>query len=86
MNCLQIRAKRGYVTDTSEPKFWVRWRDQNKGWSNEHYISLNKMGEYNNIVELFRLGRAKTRQFEFCQTDVAPFAFVGAELDIEGEQ
>lgn len=78
-----IRAKRGYVTDASSPVFSVRWKDQNDHWSNEHYIPLNKQGNYKNVEHVHRLGRARTRQFEFVQTDTAPFALIGVEIAFE---
>lgn len=81
---LQVRLKRGYVTDLTSPAFRVRWRDQNGQWGNWHSLPLGNMGEYNTVSELFRCGRYRTRQYEFVQTDTAPFAFVGAVEDIEG--
>lgn len=79
---LRMRVKRGYVSDDTSPVFWVRWRDDNGAWSNEHFVSLNPRGKFDNVARLQRLGQCRTRQFEFVQSDPAPFAFVGAEIEV----
>lgn len=81
-NETSFRVKRGYVTDASEPVCTMRYRDENEDWSQEEQISLGQMGEYNNTIRLKRLGRYRTRQFEFACTDAVGFVFSGAKEDM----
>lgn len=83
---MEIRAKRGYVTTATTPVFTLRWRNDNKVWSQPRYLSLNATGDFDNVVEAHRLGSAKTRQFEFVQSDTAPFAIVGVDLEMDVEE
>lgn len=78
-----IRAKRGFVTDSSTPQLWFRMRKNGDKWSNEHYISVNSRGQYKNVEHVHRLGHCRTIQLEFVQSDPTPFALVGVEMGVE---
>lgn len=82
-NELRVRMKRGSTTSTTEPKLMVRWRDDNKRWSNEHQIGLGLIGDSAIVGRLLRTGIYRTRQWEMSLTNVASVVIAEAEEDIE---
>lgn len=82
-NEFRIRLKRGSGLSGSDAKFMVRWNDDNKGWSNEKWISLGNVGESEIIQRLHRTGIFRTRQYEFVATDNVDVVFGDAEEDLE---
>lgn len=80
---LRVRMKRGEGLLSGEiPKLIVRWRDDNKRWSNERHISLGKVGETETVVRIDSRGIYRTRQYEFVATDAVSIAFGSVEEDV----
>lgn len=79
---ISIRAKRGYVTDATEPVATLRFRDDNGEWSQEIQFSLGMMGDYFNTTRIQRLGMYATRQLEFACTDPVGFVFSEAKEEL----
>lgn len=80
---MRFRAKRGHAGTTRTPQLMVRWKDDNKSWSNERWYSLGDQGDTDLVVEIGPTGIYKTRQYEFVCTDPVPVIFLYAEEDID---
>ena len=61
----------------------IRWKDNNKSWSNEHWVSIKNTGDTNFIARLSNLGIYETRQYEFVYCGNTPWTLVEAEEDVE---
>ncbi len=75
----------GLVTGQgSDPQVMLRWSDDGgHTWSNEHWKSMGKIGEYGNRVIWRRLGmttKLRDRVYEVSGTDPVKIAIMGAEL------
>lgn len=68
----------------SDPQVMLRWSDDGgHTWSNEHWKSMGKTGEYGRRVIWRRLGmtqKLRDRVYEVSGTDPVKIAIVGAEL------
>ena len=83
-NELIIQVKRGTGNDNvTEPQLMVKWRNENGLWSNEHWLSLGKIGENEFIARLHRLGMYRSRQYSIVHTDRSAFTLVAGEEDVE---
>jgi hypothetical protein len=84
---LRVKIKRGFSLDsgTGTPNLMVRWRyDGRSTWSNEHLMSLQKIGATDFVARRFNLGMFRTIQFEFSMTDDVPLIMcANPELDVE---
>lgn len=85
-NIFSMRAKRGRITDSSEPTLSLRLNDDDTGFSNEISLSLGKLGDTYNIIRKHRLGVYHTRQYEFTATNACGISFGKAKEDIYVEQ
>lgn len=70
----------------SDPQVMLRWSD-NGGhtWSNEHWRSMGRIGDYGHRTFWRRLGmteKLRDRVYELSGTDAVKLAFTGAELMI----
>lgn len=69
----------------SDPQVALRWSDDGgHTWSNTHYRSMGKIGEYGRRVIWRRLGmtlKLRDRVYEVSGTDPVKIAIMGAELD-----
>jgi hypothetical protein len=80
---LFFRCRRGQGNEAgSEPVFTWRRRDDGKSWGNEHQISLGKIGDYDYLQRLVRLGTYTTRQHELIHTDNSDFILAEMEENI----
>jgi hypothetical protein len=84
---LQIDCESGVGTNTgqgSDPQMMLRWSDDGgHTWSNEHWTSMGKVGEYYRRVIWRRLGmtlKLRDRVYEISGTDPVKLAIMGAEL------
>jgi hypothetical protein len=84
---LQLDCESGVGLTTgqgSDPQVMLRWSDDGgHTWSNEHWKSMGKAGEYGNRVIWRRLGmtqKIRDRVYEVSGTDPVKIAIVGAEL------
>lgn len=84
-NSLTIKFKKGIgQTSGGTPYVMIKWRDDGKTtWSNEHWLSLGKVGETEFITTLDRLGIYRSRQYEIAVTDAVPLIIVDAEADVD---
>jgi hypothetical protein len=68
----------------SDPQVMLRWSDDGgHTWSNEHWVSIGKIGEYYRRAIWRRLGmtlKLRDRVYEVSGTDPVKIAIVGAEL------
>jgi hypothetical protein len=86
---LQIDCESGVGTNTgqgSDPQMMLRWSDDGgHTWSNEHWTSMGKIGEYYRRVIWRRLGmtlKLRDRVYEISGTDPVKLAIMGAELNV----
>jgi hypothetical protein len=86
---LQIDCESGVGTNTgqgSDPQMMLRWSDDGgHTWSNEHWTSMGKVGEYYRRVIWRRLGmtlKLRDRVYEISGTDPVKLAIMGAELHV----
>lgn len=82
---LRLTLRRGdaAVTTTTSPKLMLRWRDNNRYWSQEKQIDMGLIGETDIVVRLTRTGIFRTRQYQISCTENVPYVLVDAEEDIE---
>lgn len=84
-----------YLTTTAypaapgyDPQAMLRWSDDGgHTWSNEHWRSMGKIGEYGYRTIWRRLGmtqKLRDRVYEVSGTDPVKLAIMGAELQISG--
>jgi hypothetical protein len=73
---------------TTSPKVMLRWSDDGgHTWSNEHWTSIGRVGEYGHRAFWRRLGmtlKLRDRVYEISGTDPVKIAIMGAELNISG--
>lgn len=81
---LYIRVKRGggEISPTT-PQLMVRWKDNNRHWSQEYYFDLGASGETEISRRILSRGIFNTRQYEFKVSDNVPVSFISAKLEIE---
>lgn len=83
---IRVRLKRGDgLSGGTAPKMIVRWRDNGGGFGNDHVMSLGAVGNREYIARLHKLGRYRTRQYEFIHSDTSPWILMDGEEDIEFE-
>lgn len=82
-NELRFRAKRGIGLSSATPKLMLRYKIDNRDWSNIKEFSLGDVGEYNLILRDTRRKQFRTIQYEFSATDAVDIVFSDAEEDIE---
>jgi hypothetical protein len=64
-----------------DPQAMLRWsNDGGSTWSNEHWTSIGKIGQYQNRAIWRRLGMARDRIFEVSLTDPVKAVIVSANL------
>jgi hypothetical protein len=81
---LLINVKRGQGgVGEDEPVFTMRYRDDNRSWSNERTIGLGEIGEIPNIVEVRTGGIYRTRQYEFTHTANSDFRLNAISENVE---
>lgn len=80
---LRVRLRRGALSYSTTPKLMLRWRDNNRYWSQEHEIELGDLGETDIIWRIDTRGIFRTRQYEFSATDAVDIDFSFAEQDVE---
>ncbi len=86
---LQIDSQSGIGSEAgSDPQMMMRWSDDGgHTWSNEHWRSMGKIGEYGFRTIWRRLGmtlKLRDRVYEVSGTDPVKIAIMGAELLISG--
>ena len=84
---LQLTAETGTGISTgqgSDPQIMLRWSDDGgHTWSNEHWVSMGKIGEYGVRAIWRRLGmtvKIRDRVYEVSGTDPVKLSIIGAEL------
>jgi hypothetical protein len=82
-NELRFRAKRGVGLSTRTPKLTLRYKLDNKTWSNEKEFSLGDIGEYTLVLRDLRRKVFRTIQYQFRATDSIDVVFSDAEEDME---
>jgi hypothetical protein len=74
----------GYAISSKQGNVMLRWSDDGgHTWSNEHWASMGKLGEYGKRVIWRRLGmttKLRDRVYEISGTDPVKIAIMGAEL------
>jgi hypothetical protein len=74
--------------DQLDPQVMLRWSDDGgHTWSNEHWRSMGKAGEWGYRVFWRRLGmteKLRDRVYEVSGTDPIQLAIMGAELELSG--
>jgi len=75
-------------TPGADPQVMMRWSDDGgHTWSNEHWASMGKIGEYYRRVFWRRLGmtlKLRDRVYEISGTDPVKLVILGAELHASG--
>lgn len=71
-----------------DPQVMLRWSDDGgHTWSNEHWVSVGKIGEYQHRVFFRRMGmtlKLRDRVYELSMTDPVKTTIMGANLLING--
>lgn len=82
-NEMRFRAKRGVGLFDRTPKLMIRYKLNNRTWSNIKEFSLGNIGEYDLILKDLRRHQYETKQYEFTATDAVDVVFSNAEEDVE---
>jgi hypothetical protein len=81
---LQLVTSLVSLTDGANPQVMLRWSDDGgHTWSNEHWASMGRVGEYGKRVIWRRLGmttKLRDRVYEISGSDPVKIAIMGAEL------
>jgi len=81
---LQIQFQPGVGLNNGQgkdPQAMLRWsNDGGSTWSNEHWVTIGKMGQYQNRAMWRRLGWSRDRIFEVVMTDPIKAVIVSANL------
>ena len=79
-----IAEQEAAATQGADPQVMLRWSDDGgHTWSNEHWASMGKIGQYYKRVIWRRLGmttKLRDRVYEVSATDPVKIAIMGAEL------
>ena len=88
---LQLECQSGVglnLGQGQDPQVMLRWSDDGgHTWSNEHWVSMGKLGEYGYRAIWRRLGmttKLRDRVYEISGTDPNKIVIVGAELFLSG--
>jgi hypothetical protein len=88
-HALQLDCETGIGINTgqgSNSQVMLRWSDDGgHTWSNEHWASMGKLGEYGKRVIWRRLGmtaKLRDRVYEISGSDPVKIAIMGAELSV----
>jgi hypothetical protein len=79
---IQFQPGVGLVSGQGQnPQAMLRWsNDGGSTWSNEHWVSIGAIGQYNNRAIWRRLGWGRDRVFEVAVTDPINAVIVSANL------
>jgi len=81
---LQIQFQPGVGLNNGQgkdPQVMLRWsNDGGSTWSNEHWVTIGKMGQYQNRAMWRRLGWSRDRIFEVVVTDPVKAVIISANL------
>lgn len=82
---LKIQSGVGTVRGAGEdPQIMLQWSDDGAHtWSNEHWRSMGKIGEYEKRARWLRLGRSRDRIFKVMITDPVDRVLISAHLKAE---
>jgi hypothetical protein len=76
------------VVYAADPRVMLRWSDDGgHTWSNEHWKSIGRIGQYGYRTFWRRLGmtqKIRDRVYELSMTDPVKVAIMGAELHLSG--
>jgi hypothetical protein len=85
---MQIQFQPGVGLQTGQgydPQAMLRWSsDGGSTWSNEHWVTIGKVGKYNNRAIWRRLGWSRDRIYEVAVSDPIKAVIVSANLKAEG--
>lgn len=71
------------LVDGSDPQAMLQWSDDGGyTWSNEHWVSVGKIGEYRTRARWRRLGRSRDRVYKWAMTDPVKRIITGANLNV----
>jgi hypothetical protein len=71
----------------SDPQCILDWSDDGgHTWSNEHWASIGKIGQFKRRALWRRLGISRDRVYRTRITDKVKIVLIGAEIDVEQEQ
>jgi len=80
----EIIISAGYVVTIPPPQVMLRWSDDGgHDWSNEHWVSIGRIGEYGTRAIWRRLGMTlalRDRVYEVSGANPVKIAIMGAEL------
>lgn len=88
-NRLQVDMQTGTglvtgATQDVDPEVMLRWSDDGgHTWSNEHWRSAGKIGNYKRRVYWSRLGRSRDRVFEVSGSTATKTFLIGANIDAQ---
>lgn len=83
-NEYRLHLKRGLgASGGTVPQLLMRFRDDDKGWSDYESIDLGLIGDFEPIFEIRNTGIYRKRQIEFLQTDAVEFCLSKLEEDVE---
>lgn len=67
------------------PQAMLQWSDDGaRTWSNEHWVSIGKIGEYKTRSRWSRLGRSRDRVYRWAMTDPVKRIITAANLSVTG--
>ena len=73
-----------FVGGTQDPQAMLDWSDDGGHvWSNEHWASIGRIGEYTSRALWRRLGRSRNRIYRLSITDPVKRVIIGAHLESE---
>lgn len=90
MSRLQVEFEPGVgltAGQGSDPQAMLQWSDDaGKTWSNEHWVGIGALGDYNRRAIWRRLGQFRNRVYRLAVTDPVKPVVMGAFADMEAGQ
>lgn len=82
---LRVDAQVGMLTlaDDAEAQIMISYSDDGgQTFVNERTIGVGKLGEYQKLVETWRLGKSRNRIYKLAMTDAYPWAIADAYVEV----
>jgi hypothetical protein len=76
-NRMRLRVKRGHDVSGN---LCVRWRPDQRDWSNERLIDLGALGDRNPYIDIYNMGVAREMEIEITETDAVDCLLTDLQL------
>jgi hypothetical protein len=76
VNANLLTDQASFTSTPDKGEIMLRWRNQGGPWKKERWINIGKIGEFEHIALVPRMGRYRTRQYEIIHSGNGPFELI----------